>query len=126
MINALKLNNFKYLSTVNSLLKNQVKFYHPVREMMKKNVPKFYSDPNEIGEDISRIVALHDKIQDPNKITMGATWDEMGLDSLDFVEIILQVEHEFRYDFGASDWEQFLCINDVAQFMAKDFWAQKH
>ena len=44
----------------------------------------------------------------------------------DFVEILLQIEYEIGYDFGASDWEQFITINDIAQFLAKDFYAQKH
>ena len=50
----------------------------------------------------------------------------LDLDSLDFVEIILEIEHEYKYDFGASDWEQFITINDIAQFMARDYFAQKH
>ena len=57
---------------------------------------------------------------------MGATFEEIGLDSLDFVEIISEIEYEFGYDFGPSDWEQFITINDIAQFMARDYFAQKH
>ena len=94
--------------------------------MMKKRTAKFYSDPQEIGGDIIKIVCLHDKIKDPSKVKMGASFEEMGLDSLDFVEILLEIEHEYKYDFGASDWEQFLTINDIAQFMARDYFAQKH
>ena len=108
------------------LLKNPVRFYHPVREMMKKKTPKYYSDPNVIGEEIIRIVSLHDKVTDPTQITMESSFEEIGMDSIDFVEVILQLEYEIGYDFGPSDWEQFITINDVAQFLAKDFYAQKH
>ena len=122
-----KINNLDRLyAKKNSLLKNQVKFYHPVRELMKKKTTKFYSDPNDLGEDIIRIISLHDKVTDPSKITMGSTFDEIGLDSIDFVEILLQIEYEMGYDFGSSDWEQFITINDIAQFLAKDYFAQKH
>lgn len=110
----------------NNLFKFPVRFYHPVKEMMKKKIPKYYSDPNHVGEEIIRIVSLHDKVTDPSKITMNSTFEEIGLDSIDFVECILQIEYEIGYDFGPSDWEQFITINDIAQFLAKDFYAQKH
>jgi acyl carrier protein len=124
--------NKKVLSYVKSnILKDTFytqssKFYHPVRELMEKKTATFYSDPNQIGEQIVRIVSLHDKCKDPSKVTLGATFEEIGLDSLDFVEIISEVEYEFGYDFGPSDWEQFITINDIAQFMARDYFAQKH
>ncbi len=108
------------------LLRNSVKYYHPVRELMKKKTTKYYSDPNQIGEEIIRIISLHDKVTDPSKIRMDSTFEEIGLDSIDFVECILQIEYETGYDFGSSDWEQFITINDIAQFLAKDFYAQKH
>jgi len=108
------------------LFKNPVKFYHPVREMMRKKIPKYYSDPNQVGEEIIRIVCLHDKIIDPSKVKMDSSFEDIGMDSIDFVEILLQIEYEMGYDFGASDWEQFITINDIAQFLAKDFYAQKH
>ena len=102
------------------------KHYHPVKELMTKYTPTFYSDPNQIGEEIIRIFCLHDKITDPSKVTLNATFSEMGLDSLDFVECILEVENYLLYDFGPSDWEQFMTINDIAQFLSKDYFAQKH
>ncbi len=113
-------NKFLYNNFLN------VKFYHPIREVMKKDVRAFYSDPNEVGEEIIRIISLHDKVKDPSKITLNSTFEEIGLDSLDFVECILQIENYLKYDFGASDWEQFMTIKDVAYFLAKDYFAQKH
>jgi len=110
----------------NIIFKNPIKFYHPVRELMKKKTTKYFSDPNDIGEEIIRIISLHDKITDPTKVTMASTFEEIGLDSIDFVECLLQIEYEIGYDFGSADWEQFVTINDIAQFLAKDYYAQKH
>jgi acyl carrier protein len=59
-------------------------------------------------------------------VTLGSTFEEIGFESLDFIEVILQIELEFGFDFGASDWEQFITLNDVSQFLAKDFFAEKH
>ncbi len=116
----------KSLRKSSALLKITKKNYHPVRELMQKKVPKFYSDPDEIGQQIVRIVSLHDNCKDPSSVTLGSTFEECGLDSLDFVDVISQVEYDYLYDFGSADWEQFITINDVAQFMAKDFFAVKH
>ena len=110
----------------NSLFNLQVFNYHPVRELMQKRTPKFYSDPKDVGEEIIRIICLHDKVRDPSKVTLGSTFEDIGLDSLDFIECILQIELEFGYDFGPSDWEQFITLNDVAKFLARYFFAEKH
>ena len=117
-------NPFKIRFLYNNYI--NVKFYHPIREVMKKDVRSFYSDPNEVGEEIIRIFSLHDKIKDPSKITLNSTFEEIGLDSLDYVECILQIENYLNYDFGPSDWEQFMTIKDIAYFLAKDYFAQKH
>jgi acyl carrier protein len=112
--------------TLNNLLKHQIRSYHPARELMKKRTAKFYSDPQEIGAEIVKMVSLHDKIKDPSQVTIGSSFEELGLDSFDFVDVLMEIEHEYKYDFGASDWEQFITINDIAQFMARDYFAQKH
>lgn len=119
-------NSLKKLTSTHRLLNLSLKQYHPVRELMKKHTPKYYTDPNILGEEIIRIVCMHDKVKDPSKVTMGSTFEEIGLDSLDFVEIILAIETELFYDFGGADWEQFITINDIAQFLGKDFFAEKH
>lgn len=122
--------NINSLSALNNktniLFKNPIRFYHPVRELMQKKSAKYFSDPNELGEEIIRVISLHDKVTDPTKITMASTFEDIGLDSIDFVECLLQIEYEIGYDFGAADWEQFVTINDIAQFLAKDYYAQKH
>lgn len=100
--------------------------YHPAKELMHKNTPKFFSDPNEVGEELVRLISLHDKIKDPKVVKLGATFEQMGLDSLDFVECILEIENYLSYDFGAADWEQFITINDIAQFISRDYFGQKH
>lgn len=114
------------LSFKNRLYFNISKLYHPTRELMKKHSPVYFSDPNEVGEEIIRIICLHDKVKDPSKVSLGSRFDEIGLDSLDFVEVILEIENYLFYDFGATDWEQFITINDIAQFISKDYFGEKH
>lgn len=116
-----------HIKLKNNFFLNLQKFnYHPVRELMQKKTPTYFSDPTEVGEEIIRIICLHDKVHDPSKVSLGSTFEEIGLDSLDFIEVILQIELELGFDFGPSDWEQFITINDIAQFLARDFFAEKH
>lgn len=119
-------NSIKFNSMNMSLFKNSIKFYHPSRELMSKNTSTYFSDPVVVGEELIRIISLHDKVTDPSKITLKSTFADIGLDSLDFVECILEIENSLGYDFGAADWEQFITINDIAQFLSKDYFAQKH
>ena len=125
--NITALNNLNLNKSDNFYNKNLTKKnYHPTREVMKKFSPKYFSDPNVVGEELIRIICLHDKVTDPSKVTMSSTFEEIGLDSLDFVEVILETENYLNYDFGAADWEQFITIDDMAQFLAQDYFAQKH
>lgn len=110
----------------NSFYSSIKKFYHPTRELMKKQSTIYYSDPNQVGEEIIRIIAQHDKVKNPSEIKLSSTFSDIGLDSLDFVECILEIENSLFYDFGAADWEQFITINDIAQFISKDYFGQKH
>jgi hypothetical protein len=39
---------------------------------------------------------------------------------------MLAIEHGYKYHFRPGDWEQYITINDIAQFIARDWFAQKH
>ncbi len=41
----------------NSFYSSIKKFYHPTRELMKKQSTVYYSDPNQVGEEIIRIIS---------------------------------------------------------------------
>lgn len=40
---------------------------------------------------------------DPANVTEDATFDSLGIDSLDMVELICEIEDEFDVDFGEPD-----------------------
>lgn len=110
----------------NSFYFNLKRAYHPTRELMKRHSTVYFSDPNEVGEEIIRIICQHDKVKDPSLVKLGSTFEEIGLDSLDFVECILEIENFLFYDFGSADWEQFITISDIAKFISKDYFGEKH
>ena len=81
----------------------------PVRSYYKDNVlmPREYgegymSDPLETAEKVVRMIALHDNLKvNPSNITVGHSFDDLGLNELDMAEIYLMIEKE--YDFEISE-----------------------
>ncbi len=53
------------------------------------------------------------------KITPAAKFSsDLGLDSLDSVELVLAVEDEFGLEISDADSDKFTCIEDVAKYIA--------
>merc|ERR1719506_1445039 len=60
----------------------------------------YMSDPVVTAERVVRCIALHDNVRDPSSITLGATFEELGLNELDMVEIYLMLEKEFDFEIS--------------------------
>ena len=56
--------------------------------------------------------ALEPKVKD-KKITENSTFKELGLDSLDLVEVVLEVEELLNHHFKDEDLINFKSIKDV-------------
>nr|XP_002127632.1 acyl carrier protein, mitochondrial-like [Ciona intestinalis] len=82
------------------------------------------SDPtgiNEINERVMGLLKLYDKI-DPAKVTEGCHFmKDLGLDSLDHVEIIMAVENEFGYHIGDADAEKLLTPQEIIDYLADKY-----
>ena len=60
---------------------------------------------------------LFDKI-DPEKLTLESHFfKDLGLDSLDHVEIIHMLEEEFMFEFPDDDWERLFTPKDIQQYV---------
>ncbi|GAU90030.1 hypothetical protein RvY_02509 [Ramazzottius varieornatus] len=74
-----------------------------------------------IRERITLVLQLFDKV-DPNKLTMESHFhNDLGLDSLDHVEIIMAIEDEFSFEIPDSDAQRLLRPIDIAQYVC-DKW----
>ena len=63
---------------------------------------------------ISKI--LNEKLDiDPAKVTADATFESLGLDSLDLVELVCELEETLDVDFGEP--EGLKCVGDVAAYV---------
>ena len=92
--------------------------------LAKRVEQKYQLDPKDTADRISRILALHDKCIDPQKITLNSTFAELGFNELDVAEITLMVEHTFDIYINEEDAEKLVTVNDLNERVATDWWAQ--
>jgi len=71
-----------------------------------------------IRERILLVLKLYDKV-DPTKLSIDSHFmKDLGLDSLDHVEVIMAIEDEFGFEIPDSDAERLLKPSDIVQYVA--------
>merc|ERR1711931_159206 len=74
-----------------------------------------------IEDRIMLVLRCFDKI-DPEKLTVDSHFiNDLGLDSLDHVEIVFMIEEEFLFEFPTEDWERMWTPADFKQYIADRF-----
>ena len=71
-----------------------------------------------------RVISHHEKVSDPESLTLNTQWHEIGLNELDLVELFIGIEDEFNIEFPDEVSEKFKDINDAVQYVSRSFWAQ--
>ena len=100
------------------------KMYYMSREIRLRNeATGYYLDPSDVSRRLIKVIALHDKVKNPEKITLQSTFHDIGLDDLSFVEIFLEVEQEFFIEFPDDDLERFKTVHDAVEYIARSFYA---
>ncbi|CAJ0602731.1 unnamed protein product [Cylicocyclus nassatus] len=71
-----------------------------------------------LEERIILVLSLYDKI-DPKKLTMDSNFSkDLGLDSLDHVEVIMAMEEEFGFEIPDGDADRLKTPRDIFQYVA--------
>ena len=71
-------------------------------------------EENEIYEKIAEIIS--DKMDiDADEITMDSTFESLKIDSLDMVEIVMDIEEEF--DVSVEDAENLKSVADLVKYI---------
>ncbi|KAI8797098.1 acyl carrier protein, mitochondrial isoform X2 [Biomphalaria glabrata] len=71
-----------------------------------------------IQKRVELVLKLYDKIN-PEKLTMDSHFmNDLGLDSLDQVEIIMAIEDEFGFEIPDADSERLMRPRDIVQYIA--------
>ncbi|UJR23111.1 hypothetical protein I4U23_026132 [Adineta vaga] len=78
--------------------------------------------PADIESRVLRICNEYDKIQEANKnkITLATHFmNDLGLDSLDHVEIIVALENEFGFEIADADYDKLYTVQNVVDYLVK-------
>ncbi|XP_018913208.2 acyl carrier protein, mitochondrial isoform X3 [Bemisia tabaci] len=71
-----------------------------------------------IHDRVLLVLKLYDKV-DPEKLTLDSHFiNDIGLDSLDHVEVIMAMEDEFGFEIPDGDAEKLLRPKDIIQYIA--------
>ncbi len=54
---------------------------------------------------------------DAEEVTMETTFDDLGADSLDIVEIVMAIEEEFDMEISDDEAEQAKSVGDVVSYI---------
>merc|ERR1712228_143291 len=102
-------------------------FSRTVKEMTSKRHASHFSHEQPphtmsfIEDRILLVLKCFDKV-DPEKLTMDShSLNDLGLDSLDHVEIIMMLEEEFMFEFPDDDWERLYTPKDIKQYVCDRF-----
>ncbi|XP_075756044.1 acyl carrier protein, mitochondrial [Pelodiscus sinensis] len=84
---------------------------------------RLYSDlpPLTLGsiqERVLYVLKLYDKV-DPDKLSVTSHFmKDLGLDSLDQVEIIMAMEDEFGFEIPDAEAEKLMCPQEIVDYIA--------
>merc|ERR1740128_94898 len=83
---------------------------------------RFYSEKapltiDMVKERVILVLRLYDKV-DPEKLTLDSHFmNDLGLDSLDHVEVVMAMEDEFGFEIPDADAERLMKPGDVVQYI---------
>ena len=72
----------------------------------------------DAGEKVMEIIAREQHL-DPGKVTMDSTFEELGIDSLDGVNILFALEEEFKIDIPDAVAQNMKSVRQVADSLTR-------
>ncbi len=72
----------------------------------------------DAGEKVMEIIAREQHL-DPSKVTMDSTFAELGIDSLDGVNILFALEEEFKIDIPDAVAQNMKSVRQVADSLTR-------
>ena len=94
--------------------------YYDDKGLMPRDQGEYYADPMDVAERTVRVFGLHDNVSDPSSVSLNKSFDELGLNALDMVEVFLGLEREFDLEISEEDCEVMTHVNDIVEFLARD------
>ena len=113
--------NIRLASMVRPSLARRVPVYAPISVYTsRRNYSAAHSLPeNEIVERVLSVVKNFDKV-DPKKVNPTSTFTtDLGLDSLDAVEVVMAFEEEFSIEIPDSDADNIKSTKDAIEYIKR-------
>ncbi|GMP21728.1 hypothetical protein CsSME_00000043 [Camellia sinensis var. sinensis] len=89
-----------------------------VRRHFSEEVRGSFLDKSEVADRVISVVKNFQKV-DPSKVTPNAHFqNDLGLDSLDTVEIVMAFEEEFGFEIPDNEADKISSINLAVDFIA--------
>ncbi|KAL7468935.1 hypothetical protein ACHAXS_009184 [Conticribra weissflogii] len=77
-----------------------------------------FLNPAEVQERIITVVKNFDKV-DPGKVSATSKFaDDLGLDSLDAVEVVMAIEDEFAIEIPDAEADRITSVGDAVEYIA--------
>lgn len=77
-----------------------------------------FLDPAEVTARIIEVVKNFDQV-DSNKVTEKVKFtDDLGLDSLDVVEVVMAIEDEFAIEIPDAEADKIVSIQDAIEYIS--------
>ncbi len=77
-----------------------------------------FLNPAEVQERIITVVKNFDKV-DPAKVSPTSKFaDDLGLDSLDAVEVVMAIEDEFAIEIPDAEADRIASVADAVEYVA--------
>jgi len=71
------------------------------------------SVPEEVAQRVVRCIAETQHLE-PEKVTLGSTFEELGIDSLDGINILFALENEFGIDIPDEEAREVRSVQQMA------------
>mmetsp|Transcript_27976 Transcript_27976/g.43991 ORF Transcript_27976/g.43991 Transcript_27976/m.43991 type:complete len:125 (+) Transcript_27976:87-461(+) len=86
--------------------------------MMAARFASTFLNPAEVQERIITVVKNFDKC-DPAKVSGDSKFaDDLGLDSLDSVEVVMAIEDEFAIEIPDAEADRIASVGDAVEYIA--------
>lgn len=76
------------------------------------------TSPDAVAQRVLRIIADNQK-KDPASVTVESTFEELGLDSMDAVNIVFTVENEFNVNVPDEEMKNIRSVRDIVEGVQK-------
>ncbi|KAK1319317.1 hypothetical protein QJS10_CPB04g00399 [Acorus calamus] len=89
-----------------------------IRRWFSEDLKGSFLDKSEVTDRIITVVKNFEKV-DPSKVTPNAHFhNDLGLDSLDTVEIVMALEEEFGFEIPDNEADKINSISLAVEFIA--------